>query len=164
MSLPMDDVTTGDRFSVPWPAPAKLAGSSAPFLSIGSAFKAVMLHTYKENEAGALIQLHGVGVRQLQHGLGMPGELAAFNVVQHLHPPLPRDHVSLGVQDDESRDACDGRKTGGISQSANRPATGREEKGLFLSPPALAGTQQTCCLSAAHGWCGNRGPWILFLS
>lgn len=164
MSLPMDTVTTGGRFSAPWPALAELASSPAPFLSTGSAFKAAMLHTYKENEAGALIQLHSIGVRQLQHGLGVPGELAAFDVVQHLHPPLPRDHFSLGVQDDESWDACNGRKTGGISQSANRPATGCGENGLFLSPPALAGAQRARCVSTAHARCGNRGPWILFPS
>lgn len=95
MSLSTDTVTIRGRFSAPWPALAELAGSPAPFPSTGSAFEAVMLHTYKENEAGALIQLHSIGVRQLQHRLGVPGELAAFDIIQHLHSPLPRDHVSL---------------------------------------------------------------------
>lgn len=164
MSLSTDTVTIRGRFSAPWPALAELAGSPAPFPSTGSSFEAVMLHTYKENEAGALIQLHSVGVRQLQHRLGVPGELAAFDIIQHLHSPLPCDHVSLGVQDDESRDACDGRKTGGISQSVKWPVTGRGEKGLFLSPLALAGAQRACCLSAACAWCRNRGPNVSVLA
>lgn len=126
------------QLPAPGPAPAKLAGHPAPFPSTALlSQQGCSIHTYKENEAGALIQLHGVGVCQLQHGLGVPGELVALNVVQHLHPALPRDHVSLGVQHDESRDACDGKTQGRGSAKARtgqRQGVGRKASsyGLWL--------------------------------
>lgn len=66
----------------------------------------LQLHTYKKDEAGALIELHSVGVRELQHGLRVPRELPAVLIIEHLHPALPSDHLPLRVQYDERRDAC----------------------------------------------------------
>lgn len=123
-----------------------------------------MLHTYKENEAGALIQLHGVGVRQLQHGFGVPGELVALDVVQHLHSPLPRDHIPLGVQDDESRDACGGRKTR-WDQPKSELASDRVWGGRPF--PIASGSGRSPVSNAASlqlKQSRNQGPWILFLS
>lgn len=143
ITLPRDTV----RFPAPQTALAKLAGHPAPFPSTALlSQQGCSIHTYKENEAGALIELHSVGVCQLQHGLGVPGELAALDVVQHLHPALPRDHVSLGVQHDQSWDACNGKKQGGGSAKARtgqRQGVGRKASsyGLWLwqepsEPPA----------------------------
>lgn len=117
------------------------------------------LRTYEEDEAGALVELHGVGICQLQHGLGVPGELAALDVVQHLHPALPCDHLPLGVQHDEGWDACDGKKLGRIRQNANQPAAEKP----FPIAPALAGAQGAAAspqLARVHNW----GPGILFPS
>ena len=66
----------------------------------------LQLHTYKKDEAGALVELHSVGVRELQHGLRVPRELPAVLVIEHLHPTLPSDHFPLRVQHDERGDAC----------------------------------------------------------
>lgn len=65
-----------------------------------------LLHTYKKDEAGAFVELHSVGVRELQHGLRVPRELPAVLIIEHLHPALPSDHLPLGVQHNESGDAC----------------------------------------------------------
>lgn len=65
-----------------------------------------LLHTYKKDEAGAFVELHSVGVRELQHGLRVPREFPAVLIIEHLHPALPSDHLPLGVQHDESGDAC----------------------------------------------------------
>lgn len=66
--------------------------------------------TYKQDKAGALVELHSIGVGELQHGLGVPRELPAVLIIQHLHSPLPRDHLPLGVQHDEGGDACKGER------------------------------------------------------
>lgn len=57
--------------------------------------------THKQDEAGPLVELRGVGLVQLEHGPRVPGEEPALWVVQHLHPALPRDHVTLRVQQDQ---------------------------------------------------------------
>lgn len=59
------------------------------------------LLTHEQDEAGPLVELHGVGLAELQHGPGVPGEEAALGVVQHLHAALSRDHVTLRVQEDQ---------------------------------------------------------------
>lgn len=41
----------------------------------------------------------------------MPRELPAVLVIQHLHTPLPRDHLPLWVQHDEGGDACKGESS-----------------------------------------------------
>lgn len=69
------------------------------------------LHTYKKDEAGALVELHGIGVGELQHGFGVPRELPAVLIIQHLHAPLPRDHFPLWVQHNEGGDACEGESS-----------------------------------------------------
>lgn len=47
------------------------------------------------------MELHGVGLAELQHRPRVPGEEAALGVVQHLHAALSRDHVTLRVQQDQ---------------------------------------------------------------
>ena len=59
------------------------------------------LLTDKQDEAGPLVELHRVGLAELQHRPGVPGEEPALRVVQHLHPALSRDHVALRVQQDQ---------------------------------------------------------------
>lgn len=142
------------QFPAPWPAPAKLVDHPAPFPStLGTQAllpqQGCSIHTYKKNEAGALIQLHSVGVCQLQHGLGVPGEVAALDVVQHLHPALPCDHLPLAVQDNESGDACNGKTQGGGSAKAGtgqRQGVGRKALSYRLwqepsEPPASQFTE-----------------------
>lgn len=60
--------------------------------------------THKQDEAGPLVELHGVGLTELQHWARVPGEEPALGVVQHLHPALSRDHVTFCVQQDQGGD------------------------------------------------------------
>lgn len=59
------------------------------------------LLTHEQDEAGPLVELHGVGLAELQHRPGVPGEEAALGVVQHLHAALSRDHVTFRVKQDQ---------------------------------------------------------------
>lgn len=59
------------------------------------------LLTNKQDEAGPLVELHSIGLGQLQHRPGVPGEESTLRVVQHLHPALSRDHVTLWVQQNQ---------------------------------------------------------------
>lgn len=68
------------------------------------------LLTHKQDEAGPLVELHRVGLAELQHGPGVPGKEPALRVVQHLHPALLRDHVTLGVQQDQRGDTWRGKE------------------------------------------------------
>lgn len=61
--------------------------------------------THEQDEAGPFVELHGVGLAELQHRPGVPGEEPALRVVQHLHTTLSRDHVPLRVQQDQRWDA-----------------------------------------------------------
>lgn len=60
-----------------------------------------VLLTHKQDEAGPLVELHGVGLAELQHGPRVPGKEPALGVVQHLHAALSRDHVTICVQQDQ---------------------------------------------------------------
>lgn len=57
--------------------------------------------THKQDEAGPLVELHSVGLAELEHGPGVPGEELALRVIQHLHATLSRDHVTFCVQQDQ---------------------------------------------------------------
>lgn len=54
--------------------------------------------TYEQNQAGPFMQLHGVGFAELQNGSRVPREEPTVGVIENLHPPLSRDHVTLCVQ------------------------------------------------------------------
>lgn len=60
--------------------------------------------THKQDEAGPLVKLDGVGLAELQHRPRVPGEEPALRVVQHLHAALSRDHVPFCVQQDQRWD------------------------------------------------------------
>jgi len=59
------------------------------------------LLTHKQDEAGPLVELHGVGLAELQHGPRVPRKEPALRVIQHLHAALSRDHVTLCVQQNQ---------------------------------------------------------------
>lgn len=67
------------------------------------------LLTHKEHEAGPLVELHGVGLAELQYGPGVPGEKPALWVIQHLHTALSRDHVTFRVQQNKGGNTWGGR-------------------------------------------------------
>lgn len=66
--------------------------------------------TYKQYQAGPLVELHGVGLAELKHGPGVPGKEPALRVVQHLHAALSRDHVTLCVQQNQRGNTWGRRK------------------------------------------------------
>lgn len=57
--------------------------------------------THEQHKAGPLVELHGVGLVELEHGPRMPWEEAALRVVQHFHAALSRDHVTLSVEQNQ---------------------------------------------------------------
>lgn len=67
------------------------------------------LLTHEKYEAGPLVQLHGVGLVELEHWPRVPGKEPALRVVQHLDAALPCDHVTLRVQQNQGGDTCGGR-------------------------------------------------------
>lgn len=64
------------------------------------------LLTHKQDKAGPLVELHGVGLAELENWPGVPGEEPALRVVQHLHAALSRDHVTLCVQQNQCGYTC----------------------------------------------------------
>lgn len=66
--------------------------------------------THKQDKAGPLMELHGVGLAELEHGPGVPGEEPALRVIQHLHAALSRDHVALCVQQNQRGYTCEGKE------------------------------------------------------
>lgn len=68
------------------------------------------LLTHKQYQAGPLVELHSVGLAELEHGPRVPGKEPALWVVQHLHAALSRDHVTLCVQQNQRGNTCSIRK------------------------------------------------------
>lgn len=66
--------------------------------------------THKQDEAGPLVELHGVGLAELQHGPRVPGKEPALRVVQHLHAALSRYHVTFCVQQNQRGNTWRGRR------------------------------------------------------
>lgn len=66
--------------------------------------------THKQDEAGPFVELHGVWLAELEHGPRVPGKEPALWVVQHLHPALSRDHVTLRVQQNQRGNTWNGER------------------------------------------------------
>lgn len=66
--------------------------------------------THKQDEAGPFVELHGIWLAELEHRPRVPGKEPALWVVQHLHPALSRDHVTLRVQQNQRGNTWNGER------------------------------------------------------
>lgn len=85
------------------------------------------LLTHKQDEAGPLVELHRIGLAELQNRSRVPGKESAFWVIQHLHTALSCDHVTLSVQKNQRRNTWrKGRKKGEDGVRGRQTEEGRK--------------------------------------